>query len=783
MTRLQEHPGESMTRQDGTRWVGQGIRRLEDPKLIGGQGEYLEDLRIPNMADVALVRSIEPHARIRSIDSSAARAMPGVIAVITGNDLRDVGSVPTGGNLKIPDHPPLARDIVRFVGDPIVAVIAENRYLAQDAADAVVVTYDPLPAVSEARQALVDGAPLVHEEFGTNITMEAQIETGDVDAEFVAAEHRMAVHVGHGRVAAIPIETRGGIASYDPETNQYTLWLSTQAAWSERTDIAQALGVPEDDLRIITPDVGGAFGAKMTAYRESIMLLALARIVGRPVRWLASRGEDLQASMHGREAYTDGEVAFDGDGRVRALRIRTVANFGAYLMKYTGGPPMRMLTFPTGAYGIRHLRSEAVGVFTHTGPMGPYRGAGRPEAAYFIERVMSDVAHALGMDQAEIRRRNFIPPDAFPYTNASNIVYDSGDYERALERALAMIDIDAKYAEIARRRAAGEVVGVGIASCVEVSGGGWESGTVTLHDDGRVAAVTGASPHGQGLATAFSQIIADELGVPLASITVTHGDTSVGPRGIGTMGSRSLQLGGNALRQAAREVREKLMEMAAAFFEASPDDLMVADGRIGPSGVPSRAASIQEIVRAAVAAQAQDEASAAAAVEGIEATVQFQADGDSFPFGTTIAVVAVDRDTGVPTIERFVSVDDVGNVINPVLVEGQLVGGAVQGMGEVLWEEVAYDASGQLLTGTLMEYAVPRAEWIPAFELERTVTPSPNNPLGVKGVGEAGTVHATPAVANAVMDALRPFGVEPLDLPITSEKIWTIIHQGGAGVR
>ena len=783
MVSLQEQQTEPVAQRNGNRLVGQAIRPMEDPRFISGQGEYLEDLRLPEMVDVALVRSIEPHARITSIDASAALAMPGVIAVITGDDLKDIGSVPVGGNLKIPSHPPLARDIVRFVGDPIAAVVADSRYRAQDAADAVVVTYESLPAVSDARQALAEDAPLVHEEFDNNITLEAKFEAGDADAEFAAADHRLAVHVGHGRVAAMPMETRGGIGAYDAESDQYTLWLSTQSAWLERTDAAQALGVPEENIRVITPDVGGAFGGKMTLYRETVLLLALARIVGRPVRYLATRSEDLLSSMHGREAYTDGEVAFDDDGRVRALRLRTVANFGAYLMKYSGGPPMRMLYFPTGAYDIRHVQSEAVGVFTHTGPMGPYRGAGRPEAAYFIERVMSDVAHTLNMDQAEIRRRNFVPPEAFPYTNAANMTYDSGNYIGALERALELIDYENLTRETAERRQAGEVVGIGLASCVEVSGGGSESGVVTLKDDGQVHAITGTSPHGQGLATAFAQIIADELTVPLEAITVTHGDTSVGPRGIGTMGSRSLQLGGSALREAAREVRDQLLQAAAEMLEVSTDDLVLEAGRIGPAGVPSRAVEIRDLVKSYVESQSQDEASSTAAVEGLEATVQFQADGESFPFGTTIAVVAIDRDTGVPSIERFVSVDDVGNVINPVLVEGQLIGGAVQGIGETLWEEVAFDGSGQPLSGTLMEYAVPRAEWLPHFELDRTVTPSPNNLLGAKGVGEAGTVHAAPTIANAVMDALRPFGVEPLDLPITPQKIWRIIHHGGAGIR
>ncbi|HEU0113059.1 MAG TPA: xanthine dehydrogenase family protein molybdopterin-binding subunit, partial [Thermomicrobiales bacterium] len=570
-------------------WIGRDLKRSEDPRLIAGQGCYLEDLRIPDMVDVALVRSIYPHARIRSIDADAARTMPGVLAVLTAADLPDLGSVPVGGDLKIPPHPPLASDRVRFVGDPLVAIVAETRMQAEDALDAIAVDYEPLPPVVDARAAIAPGAPLVHEEFGTNVSLTSEFTTGDVDAAFAAAEHRLAVHVGHSRVAALPLEPRGGIGLYDPDSGQYTLWLSTQAAWTERTDLAQALAVPEEQIRVITPDVGGAFGAKMTAYREDILLLALARLVGRPVRWLATRSEDLQASMHGREASTDGDVAFDGNGRIRALRLRTVANFGAYLMKYTGGSALRMLSFVTGAYTIEHLQSEVIGVFTHTGPMGPYRGAGRPEAAYFIERAMSDVAHALGMDQAEIRRRNFIPPAAFPYRNAAGKVYDSGNYDLALDRAVAMIDIDATRRDLDERRARGEVVGLGLASCVEVSGGGWESGRVTLRPDGTVQAITGASPHGQGLATAYGQIIADALGVAPASIEVTYGDTGVGPRGVGTMGSRSLQLGGNALRQAAREIADQLRQFAANLLEAAAADLVLENGAIHPAGVPTRA--------------------------------------------------------------------------------------------------------------------------------------------------------------------------------------------------
>lgn len=765
------------------RLVGQGVKRLEDPRLVVGEGSYLEDLAIDNLADVALVRSPYAHAKILSIDTTAARAMPGVIAVILAEDLAEVGNIPVRGDLKVPPSPPLARAIVKFVGDPVVAIVAEDRNKARDAVDAIVIDFEPLSVVIDPFEAIKPGAALVHDEFESNIVMSSSMETEHIDAAFDAADQRIPVRMGHGRVAAMPIEPRGGIGIHDEETDQYTLYLSTQAAWIERTDVAQALGLPEEQIRVITPDVGGAFGAKMTTYRETVLLLAVAKIIRRPVRWIATRMEDLQSSMHGREAVTDGEVAFDSDGRIRGLKLKTVANLGSYLMKYSGGPPMRMLLFPTGAYTIKEFRSEIVGVFTHSGPMGPYRGAGRPEAAYFIERVMNDVAHALGMDQAEIRRRNFIPAASFPYTNAAGVTYDSGNYEHALDRALEILNYKQATREIAQRRLNGEAVGIGIASCVEVSGGGEESGTVELHEDGHVTVITGASPHGQGLVTSLAQIISDELGVPLSDITVIFGDTSIGSRGGGTMGSRSLQLGGSAIKKAAEHIRKTIMETAARLLEVSPTDLLLHDGRITPAGSPQHSITITEVVSRVVHDQSRGEVNDVSAVHGIQQTIQFQADGDSFPFGTTIAVVSIDRETGRPSIERFISVEDVGHIVNPLLVEGQLIGGIVQGIGETLWEQVVYDEDGQLVTGTLMDYAVPRAKWLPVFELDHTTTPSPTNPLGAKGVGEAGTVHAPPAVANAVIDALRPFAVESLDLPLTMEKLWRVIHFGGAGIR
>lgn len=766
------------------RLVGTSMRPVEDRRLITGAGSYLEDLRISGCVDLVLLRSPFAHARIQAIDASAARQLPGVLAVLTAEQLEGVGGVPVGGNLKVPTCPVLAHEVVKFVGDPIVAVIAESRAIGEDALDLITVTFEELGAVTDPLQALQDDAPRVHAEFEDNEVMRNLRETANVDAEFAAAQHRLPVHVGHARVAALPMENRGGIGLYDAENDAYTLYLSTQAAWLERTDLATALSVPEERIRVITPDVGGAFGGKMTAYREDILLLAAARLVGRPVRWIATRAEDLQSSMHGREAFTDGEVAFDADGRIRALQLRTIANLGSYLMKYSGGPPMRMLLFPTGAYGIREFRSEVIGAFTHTGPVGPYRGAGRPEAAYFIERVMSDVAAFLGIDQAEIRRRNFVSPEQFPYANAAGVIYDSGDYEAALDRALLNIDYPQLLDELTARRQRGEIVGIGVASCVEVSGGGGESASLTLQPDGQLIAVTGASPHGQGLETSLIQIISDELTVAPNAITVAYGDTAIGQRGGGTMGSRSLQLGGSAMLEAVRQLRERLTVLAAELLEVAVDDLVFRDGHVAPIGAEQRAVPLAEVVRFALDQESRvDGDDATRSLEGLHEEVRFQAAGESFPFGTTIVVVSIDRETGYPRVERYVSVDDVGNVVHPLFVEAQLIGGAVQGLGETLWEVVAYDHDGQLLTGSLMDYAAPKADWLPTFELDRTVTPSPNNPLGAKGVGEAGTVHAPPAVANAVMDALRPFGVEPLDLPLTAQKLWRIIQLGGHGVR
>ncbi|MDQ3811080.1 MAG: xanthine dehydrogenase family protein molybdopterin-binding subunit [Chloroflexota bacterium] len=725
----------------------------------------------PGTAHVCLVRSPYAHARITDLDLTSARAMPGVLVVVTADDLPPLASIPAAlpGGRPVPEHPALARGLVRFAGEPVVAVVAERPELAMDAATVVAIEYEPLPAVVDGPAALESTSPLVHEGLGTNEAFCVQRTSGDVDAAFRTADRVVDVRVKHARVAAIPIEPRGVLAWVDGETGRLTVNLGTQAAWLERTDLATVLGLAEDDLRIVTPDVGGAFGAKMTLYREDVIVAGLARQLGRPVRWMSTRVEDLQASMHGREAVSQGQVAVRKDGRMLGLRVRSVANLGAYLMKYGAGPVQRMTVFPTGTYAIEHLDAVAIGALTHTAPTGPYRGAGRPEAAFFAERMADEVAFALGLDPAEVRRRNFIPRDAFPYTTAGGVSYDSGDYAASLEEALERVDYSKLRRQQAERRARGELVGIGIASTVEVSGGGAEGGEVTIDETGAITAITGASPHGQGHITTFAQLIADQLGVEPARVKITFGDTDSGPRGGGTMGSRSGTLGGNAIQVAAATVRARLLEAAGGLLEAAQEDLLLEDGTVSVRGVPARRVSFGDVVVSLGGGPVTSRSSFSA--EG----------GDTFPFGATVAVVSIDRETGRVRIEQFVAVDDCGKVLNPVIVEGQLHGGIAQGIGEALLEEVRYDAAGGLITGSLSDYAVPTAAAIPYLDLSRTETPSPRNPLGMKGVGESGTVSAPPAIANAVLDAVRPEGVTDLELPMTADRIWRALHGARGG--
>ncbi len=762
--------------------AGQGIgaprRRVEDRPLLTGRGRYTDDIRLPGALAVHFVRSPHAHARIAGLDATAAARAPGVVLVVTGRDVEGLGEPSVTRffpDMKVAPHPLLAGDAVRFVGEPVAAVVAESAAAARDAADLVTIRYEPLPAVVDAEAALDPQAPLLHPGLGANQAFAAAWAAGDVEAGFRAASQVARLAVEHPRLAAVPLEPRTVLAHHDPAAGELTVWLSTQAPFRARAEIAGVTGLGEERIRVIAPDVGGGFGAKGTTYRDELLVAWLALRLGRPVRWTSTRAEDLLATQHGRGARAHGELAVAADGRILALRARIVVSLGAQLVVSAAGPARNHARTLPGPYVVPAVQIEAVGAYTTTTPAGPYRGAGRPEGIFLIERLMDEAARALGLDPAEIRRRNLVPSHAFPYRTATGEVYDSGDYRSAFERALALADYPRLRAEQAAARARGEIVGVGLAAYVEPAALGWESGTVRVERTGAVTVVTGSSPHGQGHETAWSQIVAEVLGVPAETVRVMHGDTRGAPQGVGTFGSRSTALGGGAVWRAATGVRDKARRLAAALLEAAPEDVAPVDGGWQVRGVPGRRVSWRMVAEAAH----RPTGAPGGEAPGLEATVFFEGPGETWSSGTCVVTVAIDPDTGQVRLTRCVWVDDAGTIVNPLLAEGQLHGGYAQGAGQALLERLVYDAGGQLLTTTLAEYAVPRADAFPEPRLDKTVTPSPHNPLGAKGLGEAGCIALPPAIVNAVVDALAPLGCTHLDMPLTAEKVWRVLRAGG----
>ncbi|MER3397429.1 MAG: carbon monoxide dehydrogenase [Chloroflexota bacterium] len=751
------------------RLIGAPIKRVEDPRFITGGARYVADIRLPGTLSVAFLRSPYASARIRRLDISRARALPGVVAVLTGEDVAGLGEMPVNrvvAGMRVPPHPLLVRDRVRTVGEPVAAVVAETPALARDALELIDAEYEAGSAVVDPEEALKPGAPLVHPEFGTNVAYTFGQEGGDVEGAFARADRVVRLKIAHSRIAAVAMEPRGALAAYDPATGELTVWVSTQSVYNVRNALAAVLGIPDHRIRVIAPDVGGGFGSKGCAYREEVLTAHLARTLGRPVRWVATRSEDLLSTMQAREEVDYVEAAVTADGRLLGLKVESIYNLGAFLQLSTAIPPLRTPVYCVGAYDIPNVRSRVTAVFTNTIPTGPYRGAGRPEAAFVAERLMDTVARELGLDPAEVRRRNFIRPRQFPYRTATGVVYDSGNYEAALDRALELVGYNKLRREQARAREQGKFLGIGLATYVELSAQGWESGAVRVEPSGRVTVLTGAVPHGQGHETTFSQLVADQLGVPVENIRVRYGDTAAVPVGIGTFGSRSAALAGSALVVAAERVKQKALQVAAHLLEASPEDLVYEGGKIFVRGAPGQAVTLEQVARAAYS-----RAPVPGIEPGLEATAYFQAPQESYSFGAYVAVVKVDPETGVVRLEKMVAVDDCGRVINPLLVEGQVHGGLAQGIGQALLERIAYDENGQLLTGSLLDYALPRADDLPVFIVDKTETPTPNNPLGVKGVGEAGTIGAPPAVVNAVVDALAPLGVRHIDMPLTPERV------------
>ena len=756
--------------------VGSPRKRVEDPRLITGAGRYLDDLSPPGTLHLAILRSPHAHARIMALHVGEAARQPGVVAAIGGADVAHLGSIPVfpiGPNILLPPQLPLAQGVVRMVGDPVAAVVAESRVLATDALEQIRVEYEPLPAVADVESAAAEGAPQLHENVPDNVVFRWNRRAGDVEGAFAAAHKVVELRIAHARVAPVSMEPRGLLAQWDPLREELTVWSSTQAPFRIRLDLAAVLGIAEERIRVITPDVGGGFGAKLHIYREDALACFLAIRTGRPVKWVASRIEDLTTTQGAREEVDLVEAACDAAGRVTALRVRNLSNLGAYLNLYTCVGPVRVMLMSTGAYRIPNVDAEVVGVLTNTAPTGPYRGAGRPEAAFVAERMIEEVARELGMDPAEVRRRNFIPPEEFPYTLPTGQVYDSGDYGKALDRLFELIDYAALRREQADRRARGELVGIGLATYIEsTGGGGWESATVRVERTGGVTAVTGACPQGQGHETVFAQIVADALGVPFEKVAVRYGDTAATPPAIGTFGSRSTPIAGGSLAEAAGKIREKALAIAAGLLEAQPADLEYADGGVRVKGVPEQSVPLGRIAQVAWAGMGLPPGVA----PGLEETVFFLPKGEAVSFGAYLVMVSLDPDTGRIRIERLVAVDDCGTVINPRLFEGQVHGSLAQGLGQALLEDLRYGPDGQLLAGSLLDYAVPTARQMPPFELARTVTPSPHNLLGAKGVGEAGCIGGPPAVVNAVLDALAPLGVRQIDMPLTAERVWRALH-------
>jgi aerobic carbon-monoxide dehydrogenase large subunit len=793
--------------------LGAPIKRVEDPRFITGKGRYLDDVQLTGTAHLAILRSPYAHANIRSIDTSRAKVMPGVLAVFVGADIPynplpmawpAGGSAGLQNNVNTPRI--LATDDVKWTGEGVAAVVAETEAQAFDAIREIDVDYEPLPTVVDAEKATQPGAPQLHENAPNNIVFDWTVGDKDgTEAAFANAEVVVKQRLVNHRLIPNPMETRGDIGWYNPGTDEYTIWMSSQTPHIQRLLLAAfVMGVPEHKIRCISPDVGGAFGTKIFCYADyALTLFASKAIGGRPVKWVESRTENYQSTIHGRDHITYLEVAGKRDGEVTGLRVKTYANLGGRLSTIGPGIPTTLYgRVLSGCYKIPNVFCEVIGVYTNTVFVDAYRGAGRPEATYVVERAMDLFANEIGMDKAAIRRKNFIPPDQFPYDNPSGlgtasggakIYIDSGNYEPALNKAITIsgyMDLEAKRAEAKSR---GKLLGMGLSTYIEVCGVApskwigavgegwgaamWESANIRVHLTGKTVVTMGTQPQGQGHETTYAQVVSSELGIPMDDIVVQHSDTLGTPFGYGSYGSRTSSVGMTAAIKAAGKIKEKARKYAAHMLEASPDDIEIVGSEYRVKGSPDRKKTLAEIAFALDLAFD--------APEGMEPYLDETAYHDTpnctWPFGTHIAVVEVDEETGKVDLVRYVAVDDVGKKINPMIVDGQLHGGIVQGVGQALWEEAVYGEDGQLQSGSMLDYALPRAAWLPNLELDETVTPSPVNPIGVKGVGEAGAIASTAAVANAVNDALSPLGIRHLDMPFTAQKVWRAMQSAKGG--
>jgi aerobic carbon-monoxide dehydrogenase large subunit len=788
---------------------GQSIKRREDPRFITGRGRYVDDIKLPGMTYAAFVRSPHAHARIRGIDTSKAKAHPGVVAVFVGKDMAGVNSLPCGWDLNkgknipgvvqdlsMPPHMPLASDAARHVGDPVAVVIADSQEAALDGAEKVVVDWEPLGSVTSTERAHQPGQSLVHASVSGNAAFKWEIgDRSAADAAFRSAAVVVKKRIVNQRLVANAMEPRACVARFDEATDELTLWVTSQNPHVHRLLMAAfVLGIPEHKMRVIAPDVGGGFGSKIFVYNEEVVISWAARQIKRPVRWTATRREAYLTDAQGRDHVTDAEIAMSRDGKILSLRVKTTANLGAYLSTFAPAVPTFLYgTLLNGVYAIGAIHCEVTGVFSNTTPVDAYRGAGRPEAAYVVERMVEAGAAALKMDVAEVRRKNFIPKFSGAFQTLVAVSYDSGDYAAAFDKLLQIFDYRKFRAEQAEARKQGRLLGVGFSAYIEAcsiapskvvgalgAGAGlYESGVVRVHPTGKVSVFTGSHSHGQGHETTFAQLVASELGVAMDDVDIIHGDTGAIAFGMGTYGSRSASVGGTAILMSLNKVKEKGKKIAAHLLEAAPADIEFSGGQFSVRGVPGKSIGFAQVALTAYVPHNYPEG----LEPGLDETSFYDPSNFCFPFGAHACVVEVEPETGRVNILRYVAVDDVGNVINPMIVDGMVHGGIAQGVGQALWEGARYDEeSGQLVTGSMMDYAMPKADQLPFYETARTVTPTPVNPLGIKGAGETGTIASTPAVVNAVVDALSGMGVDHIEaMPLTPERVWKTIQAAKAG--
>jgi carbon-monoxide dehydrogenase large subunit len=783
------------TEPSGNGHVGRSLKRKEDPRLITGRATYVDDMVLPGMLYAAIVRSPEAHASILSIYTTAAKERPGVEAVFTGEDMAGMAApcpmvwAPPGVDVHVPDHWPLARDKVGYVGQAVAVVLGPDKYAVVDAAEDVIVEYDPLPVVTDPEQALEDGAPVIHEEFGTNKVFEWSLPGGDVEGAFRDADVVVEKRIVNHRTSGAAIEPRAALAEW--RQGKLTMWSSTQIPHIARVILSIQLGITEDKIRVVAPEVGGGFGSKLQVYGEEVLACWCAQRTEKPVKWTATRTDEMAVSHHGRDQIDYIRIGAKRDGTVTGIHAKIIQDCGSYHLIEGPVIPTFSACVIAGCYKFAAVQTDIVGVFTNKFTTDAIRGAGRPEATHMIELTMDALADELGMDRLELRRKNFITE--FPYELPHGFIYDSGNYDGTLDRCLEKLDLDAFRAEQEELRGRGVHRGVGFSTYVEIcglgpsralgpkgwgmQGGYFESAQVRVHPTGSVTVYTGTSPHGQGHETGFAQIVADRLGVDPEVVDVIHGDTNTGPFGKNTYGSRSLAVGGEAIARAAEKVQDKAKRIVAHQLEAAPEDIELADGSFRVAGSPDKGMTLAEVAGEAYIPQDLPEGMEA----GLDEISFYDPTNFVWPFGAHACISEVDVETGRVDIVRYIAVDDCGPAINPLLIDGQIHGGIVHAIGQALYEQVVYDENGQLVTGTFVDYALPSAADVPSFETDRTETPSPTNTLGVKGVGEAATIACSPAVVSSVLDALAPLGVTALDMPLTPMRVWDAIQQARGG--